>query len=57
MIHRGRLRVLVNLGPEEVALDLAATVTRILLASEPTASEGPNITLPAESFAIAVLED
>ena len=56
VIHRGRLRVLVNLGPEQVTLELAAPVERILLASEPVVGEGDALTMPAEAFAIVVLE-
>ncbi|MCW0212329.1 MAG: malto-oligosyltrehalose trehalohydrolase [Pseudonocardia sp.] len=56
VIHRGRLRVLVNLGPEQVTLELAAPVERILLASEPVIGEGDALTMPAEAFAITVLE-
>jgi maltooligosyltrehalose trehalohydrolase len=53
VVHRGALRVVVNLGPEPVTLALGATITRILLASEPTQSREDEVTVPAEAFAIA----
>ncbi|MDQ4117112.1 MAG: malto-oligosyltrehalose trehalohydrolase [Actinomycetota bacterium] len=53
VVNRGDLRVVVNLGPEPVTLSLGATITRILLASEPTQSREDEVTVPAEAFAIA----
>ncbi|TCK24952.1 malto-oligosyltrehalose trehalohydrolase [Pseudonocardia endophytica] len=53
VVHRGGLRVVVNLGPEPVTLSLGARITRILLASEPTRSREDEVTVPAEAFAIA----
>ncbi len=53
VVNRGRLRVVVNLGPEPVTLSLGTTITRILLASEPTQSREDEVTVPAEAFAIA----
>ena len=53
VVDRGGLRVVVNLGPEPVTLSLGATITRILLASEPTQSREDEVTVPAEAFAIA----
>jgi maltooligosyltrehalose trehalohydrolase len=55
VLHRGRLRVAVNLGPDAVTLDLAAPIGRILLASEPVEGEDGALTLRPESFAIAEL--
>ena len=52
VVNRGAMRVVVNLGPEPVTLSLGATITRILLASEPTRSEDDSFTVPAEAFAI-----
>ncbi len=53
VVNRGTLRVVVNLGPEPVTLSLGATITRILLASEPTESREDEVTVPGEAFAIA----
>jgi len=53
VVNRGGLRVVVNLGPEPVTLSLGATITRILLASEPTQSREDEVTVPTEAFAIA----
>ncbi|MBC3191410.1 malto-oligosyltrehalose trehalohydrolase [Pseudonocardia sp. C8] len=52
VVNRGAMRVVVNLGSEPVTLSLGATITRILLASEPTRSEDDSFTVPAEAFAI-----
>ncbi|MBN9755499.1 Malto-oligosyltrehalose trehalohydrolase [Pseudonocardia sp. Ae406_Ps2] len=52
VVARGRMRVVVNLGPEPVTLSLGSEITRILLASEPTTSDGSSFTVPAEAFAI-----
>lgn len=52
VVVRGRMRVVVNLGPEPVTLSLGSEITRILLASEPTTSDGSSFTVPAEAFAI-----
>ena len=52
VVNRGSMRVVVNLGPEPVTLSLGATITRILLASEPTRSADDSFTVPAEAFAI-----
>ncbi|OLL71142.1 Malto-oligosyltrehalose trehalohydrolase [Pseudonocardia sp. Ae168_Ps1] len=52
VIARGAMRVVVNLGPEPVTLSLGSTITRILLASEPTRSDDDSFTVPAEAFAI-----
>ena len=52
VVNRGAMRIVVNLGSEPVTLSLGATITRILLASEPTRSEDDSFTVPAEAFAI-----
>ena len=56
VVNRGRLRVVVNLGPEPVTLSLGAVITRILLASEPTESRDDSLTVPGEAFAVARIE-
>jgi maltooligosyltrehalose trehalohydrolase len=55
VLHRGSLRVVVNLAaePETITLDRPAG-TALLASAEPTLS-GREITLPAESFAIVRL--
>ncbi len=55
VVHRGSLRVVVNLGGDEVTFTLDRTVARILLASEPAAAEESALILPPEAFAIAVV--
>ncbi|WP_103383668.1 malto-oligosyltrehalose trehalohydrolase [Pseudonocardia dioxanivorans] len=55
VVHRGRIRVVVNLGHDDVTLGLGARVSRILLASEPAAAEQDQIIVPPEAFAIALL--
>ena len=55
VLHRGRLRVVVNLGGDQVTLDLLANIERILLASEPAEGKATALTLNPESFAIVVL--
>ncbi|MDN5747837.1 MAG: malto-oligosyltrehalose trehalohydrolase [Pseudonocardia sp.] len=52
VLHRGRLRVAANLGPDPVTLALRAPVGRILLASEPVEGRADAVTLRRESFAI-----
>ena len=52
VLHRGRLRVACNLGPDAVSLALNAPVGRILLASEPVEGGDGALTLRPESFAI-----
>ena len=54
VLHRGRLRVAVNLGAEPAALTLGP-IGRILLASEPVVGEDDALALPAESFAVVQL--
>jgi maltooligosyltrehalose trehalohydrolase len=55
VLHRGWLRVAVNLGGEPVTLALGSPVTRVLLASEPVEASDDALTLGPESFAIARL--
>jgi malto-oligosyltrehalose trehalohydrolase len=52
VLHRGRLQVACNLGPDPVTLALNAPVGRILLASEPVQGESGALTLGPESFAV-----
>jgi maltooligosyltrehalose trehalohydrolase len=54
VLHRGRLRVAVNLGTEPAALTLGP-IGRILLASEPVVGEEDALALPPESFAVVEL--
>jgi maltooligosyltrehalose trehalohydrolase len=55
VLHRGGLRLAVNLGEEAAAFDLASPVARVLLASEPVEIDGPAVTVGPEAFAIAEL--
>ncbi|NMH96482.1 malto-oligosyltrehalose trehalohydrolase [Pseudonocardia acidicola] len=55
VVHRGKLRVVVNLGAADVTLALDRPVARILLASEPAAAEENALILPPEAFAIALV--
>ncbi|MFC5993299.1 malto-oligosyltrehalose trehalohydrolase [Pseudonocardia hispaniensis] len=55
VVHRGSLRVVVNLGADETTFALDRTVSRILLASEPAAAEQNALILPPEAFAVAVV--
>ena len=52
VLHRGGLRVAVNLGAAETTVWCHDTVGRVLLASGEASIEGGRITLPAESFAV-----
>jgi maltooligosyltrehalose trehalohydrolase len=56
VLHRGRLRVVVNLGGDGVTIDLHGPIERILLASEPAEGKEEALSLNAESFAIVVVE-
>ncbi len=56
VVHRGRLRVAVNLGPDPATIALDAPVARILLASEPVTAEREALNLPPEAFAILTLD-
>ena len=53
VLHRGGLRLAVNLGDEEVTFDLGLPVRRVLLASEPVEIDDEALTLGPEAFAIA----
>jgi len=54
VLHRGRLRVAVNLGTEPAALTVGP-IDSILLASEPVVGEEDALALPPEAFAIVQL--
>ncbi len=54
VLHRGRVRVAVNLGADPVTLALGP-IDRILLASEPVQGDDGALTVPAEAFTIAHL--
>jgi maltooligosyltrehalose trehalohydrolase len=56
VLHRGRLRVAVNLGGDAVSIDLQAPVGRILLASEQAEGQDTALTLEPEAFAIVLAE-
>ena len=55
VVHRGRIRVVVNLGHTDATVPLDRGVSRILLASEPAAAEQNLIIVPPEAFAVALL--
>ena len=55
VLHRGGLRLVVNLGDEEVTFDLGLPVRRVLLASEPVEVDGEALILGPEAFAITEL--
>ncbi|HVL85608.1 MAG TPA: malto-oligosyltrehalose trehalohydrolase [Pseudonocardia sp.] len=55
VLHRGRLRVVANLGPATVTVALGAPVARVLLASEGASANGDALTVGPESFAVAFL--
>jgi maltooligosyltrehalose trehalohydrolase len=55
VLHRGGLRLVVNLGSAPATLALDAPVARILLASEPAQAEGATLSLDPESFAVVAL--
>jgi maltooligosyltrehalose trehalohydrolase len=57
ILHRGGLRVVVNLGSAETTVWLQETVERILLSSGEATIEGRRITLPAESFAVVEMRE
>jgi maltooligosyltrehalose trehalohydrolase len=56
VLHRGRLRVAVNLGGDAVSIDLHAPVGRILLASEEAEGQDTALALQPEAFAIVLVE-
>jgi maltooligosyltrehalose trehalohydrolase len=55
VLHRGRLRLLCNLGKSEVTLELGQRIDRILLASEPVEALDDAITMGPERFAVVVV--
>ncbi len=55
VLHRGRLRVVVNLGPTAAHVMLYASVQVMLLASGDSVAEDTAVTVPAESFAVVEL--
>jgi maltooligosyltrehalose trehalohydrolase len=55
VLHRGRLRVVVNLGAGTASVDLRAPVGRILLASEATKGTDTVLALEPEAFAIVLV--
>jgi len=56
VLHRGRLRVAVNLGGDAVSIDLHSPVGRILLASEEAEGQDTALALQPEAFAIVLVE-
>jgi maltooligosyltrehalose trehalohydrolase len=54
VLHRGGLRLAVNLGDEPASIALGA-IERVLLASEPVEVDGDALTVSPEAFAIAQL--
>jgi maltooligosyltrehalose trehalohydrolase len=55
LLHRGQLRLAVNLGNDEVTFALGVPIGRVLLASEPVDVDDDALTVGPESFAIAEL--
>jgi maltooligosyltrehalose trehalohydrolase len=55
VLHRGSLRVLVNLGSAGTEIPLERPVTDVLLASPGISAEQDTVMVPAESFAIVEL--
>jgi maltooligosyltrehalose trehalohydrolase len=55
VLHRGRLRVATNLGPDPVSIDMRAPIDRILLASEPAEGEDTALSLGPEAFAVVLV--
>jgi maltooligosyltrehalose trehalohydrolase len=56
VLHRGRLRVAVNLGGDAVSIDLHSPVGRVLLASEEAEGQDTALALQPEAFAIVLVE-
>jgi maltooligosyltrehalose trehalohydrolase len=56
VLHRGALRVVVNLGPAATAVALDAPVTEVLLASGAATTAPQGVALPGESFAVVALD-
>jgi maltooligosyltrehalose trehalohydrolase len=55
LLHRGLLRLAVNLGDGEVTFALGVPIRRVLLASEPVEVDDDALTVGPEAFAIADL--
>ncbi|HEX8519360.1 MAG TPA: malto-oligosyltrehalose trehalohydrolase [Pseudonocardia sp.] len=55
LLHRGALRLAVNLGDAGVTFDLGVPIQRVLLASEPVEVADAALTVGPEAFAIAEL--
>jgi maltooligosyltrehalose trehalohydrolase len=55
VLHRGRLRVVVNLGGDAVNIDLQGSIERILLASESAEGDDTALTLEPEAFAVVLV--
>jgi maltooligosyltrehalose trehalohydrolase len=55
VLHRGSLRLVVNLGGAAATLAMDAPVAGVLLACEPPKLEGRELTLAPESFAVVAL--
>jgi maltooligosyltrehalose trehalohydrolase len=55
VLHRGALRLAVNLGDATVTFSLGLKIRRVLLASEPVEADDDALTVGPESFAIAEL--
>ncbi|MGE3285374.1 MAG: malto-oligosyltrehalose trehalohydrolase [Pseudonocardia sp.] len=55
VLHRGSLRLVVNLGSAAATLSMDAPVTGVLLASEQPKGDGRELTLAPESFAVVAL--
>ena len=55
VLHRGRLRLAVNLGSAAATLALDAPVARVLLASAATDADDAALTVDPESFAVVAL--
>ena len=53
VLHRGALRLVVNLGGETVTFSLGLPIARVLLASEPVEADDDALTVGPESFAKA----
>ena len=53
LLHRGSLRLAVNLGDDEVTFALSAPIGRLLLASEPVEIDDDALTVGPQAFAIA----
>ncbi|MGQ0576923.1 MAG: malto-oligosyltrehalose trehalohydrolase [Pseudonocardia sp.] len=55
VLHRGSLRLAVNLGGATAVLAMDAPVTRVLLASDRAKADGRELALAAESYAVVSL--